>query len=836
MIVKRLLLGVFLAFGLIVHAQSIPLKDFLEEAQKTFKISFSYRDKDLKDRSIPWEQLSTIDLFIEYFQSQTPLVLKEISANQYAVAKGTTTYPFCFQFIDAISKEPITGIEVSKGNEIKYSDLQGRVTLLQNEKNGVFSVAHTAYGTREISMVSHLDCTSIYLEENPIVLDEVLINYQTPGVDKLKEGGFSVNPSGINLVSGAINADVFTVLEKLPGILNFDESIGDLHVHGGTPDQNQVLWNEIRLYQNAHVFGGISSINPFGVDQVQFYKSGVRSLWGDHTSGLIQMHSGEQRSPQKLKLGISLLDFYAGIPFQIGENFSATFSGRASIPNELELNSSNAYLKQLVQNSKISNQNSTIKQNSYHDFTFASKYLLNSKNAILVSALRVSDVFKYDFTDVGIESLESLQSHNEGYRVGWEYKSNRLKSQLNFSGSNYHVIFSQNTLEEGDELDDVPLNTLAQLARENKVNLLSLKWVGYVEVSNFSQFDFGIEWIQKNIHFNRVTETSLLNESLNFNSKLLDSKALFVNYEFNNLKGLLLNSGIRINHYNILDVVRIEPRLSLSQEITNHLNGYFTYETKSQNAVQSQESVSSTIAQRNPLWIGVHPGIVPLLTTNQQTLGFTYTHNGFIFDLEGFYKNWKGITTLNYGYLDPNDKDYHQGFSKAKGVNLFVKKQGEFIALWGSYSFLDIKNKFTNINNNDWFTGNFSLKNSLKLGVDFTINKFQFGTSYSFHTGMPYSEPLGIYYDQADGNTGFEYNSINGQFLPSYNRLDASAKYPFKTPWFKASELRASLINITQEKNLLYKNYIYSASSDKIYSLPTYSLEPVFNVGLFVEL
>lgn len=836
MIVKRLLLGIFFAFGLLVQAQTIPVKDYLEEAQKTFKISFSFREKDLKNRFISWEKLDSLERFIAYFESHTPLILKEISAQQYAIARGVPSVPICLQFLDAVSKEPISGIEVSIGGEIKFADAQGRITFKQEQKIVVITASHATYGSREISTVPQRNCESIYLEENPIVLDEVLINYQTPGVNKLKEGGFSINPSGINVVSGAINADVFTVLEKLPGILNYNESIGDLHVHGGTPDQNQVLWNEIRLYQNAHVFGGISSINPLGVDQVQFYKSGVRSLWGDHTSGLIQMHSGGSVSSQRIKLGFSLLDFYAGIPFRIGKNFSATFSGRASMPNEFELNSSRAYLKQLVQNSKISNQNSPIKQNSYYDFTFASKYLLNTNHSFLVSVLRVSDLFKYDFTQSEVETLESLQSHNDGYRIGWEYKSNRLKSQLNFSGSNYHVIFSQYILEEGDDLDDAPLNILEQIARENKVNQLSLKWVGYMDLSDFSQFDFGFEWIQKNIQFNRDTETSLINESLNLNSNLLDTKSLFVNYEFNNTSGLLLHSGFRINHYNILDKVRIEPRLSLSKEITSHLNFYLTYESKSQNAFQSHESVSSTIAQRNPLWIGVQPGIVPILTSHQETLGFTYAHKGFIFDVEGFYKNWKGITTFNYGYLDPNDKDYHQGLSKAKGVNIFAKKQGEFVALWGSYSFLDIKNKFTNINNNEWFTGNFSLKNSLKLGVDFTLKEFQFGMSYSYHTGMPYSEPLGVYIDQTDGNLGFEYNSINGQFLPSYNRLDATAKYHFKTPWFKASEIRASLINITQEKNLLFKNYIYSASSDKIYSLPTYSLEPVFNIGFFVEL
>lgn len=840
MILKKGFIGLFLLFGLCVQAQTVPLKAFLESSQEKFQIKFTYRDKDVREKTLSFVKLDTFEAFKAYFEQQTSLVLRKIDDQTYAIAKESISHSFCLQFLDNSTQLPISEIAVEIDNQRWYSNNEGVVAFTNNEKNLIVSITHPVYGFKEISLTTLTDCIPFFLEQNPILLDEVLINFQTSGVDKLEEGGFRIDPSKIHLVSGAINADVFTVLEKLPGVLNFDESIGDLHIHGGTPDQNQVEWNGIRLYQNAHVFGGITSVNPYGVDEIQFYKSGVRSLWGDHTGGLIRMQSGEKHTHPNIRFGLSLLDVNLGVPIKIGDNFEASLSGRSSLPNELELNNANPYLNQLIQNSTITSQNSPENENSYYDFTLSAKYSVDVKNTLYASAVLISDDFTYDLLEAGLETKESLRAHNNGYRIGWQYKNERFKSLLNLSNSNYQVAFFQNILEEvlddEDDDDDDDYETVEMIARENNVNQFSLKWVGFQTLSEKSQLGFGLEILNKNIQFNRLTESVILNEALTYESNILNSKAIFVNYEHKNGNGLFINSGLRLNYYSLVNELTLEPRLSISKAFTNQLNIYLTHENKSQNAVQSQESVSSTIARRNPLWIGVQDGFIPLLKTHQQSLGVSYTKQGFIFDIEGFIKHWNGITTLNYGYIDPNDKDYHTGESKAKGVNMFVKKQGDYISLWGSYSLLDIKNKFNGINNNEWFTGNFNLKNSLKIGLDVSFKTFQLGTSYSYHTGMPYSEPLGTYYDESDGNLGFEYNTINGQYLPSYNRFDATAKYQFKLNPFKKSEIRASLINITKEKNILYKSFIYSESTAKILTVPTYSLEPTFNLGLFVEL
>ncbi len=50
---------------------------------------------------------------------------------------------------------------------------------------------------------------------------------------------------------------------------------------------------------------------------------------------------------------------------------------------------------------------------------------------------------------------------------------------------------------------------------------------------------------------------------------------------------------------------------------------------------------------------------------------------------------------------------------------------------------------------------------------------------------------------------------------------------------FFNTQVRASLINATNENNILFRDYKYLAQTDKIIEIPQYSLGSIFNIGLF---
>lgn len=755
-------------------AQEVNLKSLLQNAENKLSINFNYREKDVANTFLSPCSYVDFKTLKSCIESQTSLELRRI-----------------------------------------------------NDKTVAVALKNYLYDENDDSLYRH-----------PILLDEVLVNYQALGVNKLSDGDFIIKSSEVKMVSGAVNADVFTLLEQFPGVLNLNESIGDLYVHGGTPDQNLVQWNGIRLYQNSHVFGGISSINPTAIDEIVFYKSGVPANWGDHTGGFIQMNSKSNSSPSNYQLGISLLDSYFGAHFKLGEHLKFNLSARSSLPNSFGISSSDAFVKQLIQNSTLASLSNPIKNSNYRDFTWKTHYSISENQALELSAFRVQDDFNYNLIESSVQYTEALQSYNHGFGLLWYVNNGAFRSKLSVSNSIYHLGFSRSILEEeidSDE-DEIELRSIEQLSRTNNLNDLSLKWEGHRIVNATSFVDFGYEFNKKQILFKRKTESDALSENKSFNSNHLNFHSLYSNLKYTSPNGFLFNSGLRFNYYNVFHAFLVEPRINISKAFGNHFNGYMTYEKKSQNAIQSQESVSSTIAQRNPMWIGAEKGVVPLLKTNQQTIGFTYYDKGFVVDIEGFQKHWNDITTLNYGYIDPHDRDYHLGESKAYGFNLFLKNRGEHLSTWATYGFMDLKNRFSDINNEQWYVGNFNLKHSLKFGIDLQLNRFQMGATYSYHTGLPFSEPIGTFINETDGHLGFEYNTINGQLLPSYNRLDASLLYDFKFKSLKNSSLRMSLLNITNEKNILNKTFVYSSSTEKILSVSTYSIEPVFNVGLFFSL
>ena len=63
------------------------------------------------------------------------------------------------------------------------------------------------------------------------------------------------------LLAGQTQQDAFVSLLNLPQITSPVESIAELNIKGGTNDQNLVLWNGIRMFQNSHFFGLLSAYN-----------------------------------------------------------------------------------------------------------------------------------------------------------------------------------------------------------------------------------------------------------------------------------------------------------------------------------------------------------------------------------------------------------------------------------------------------------------------------------------------------------------------------------------------------------------------------------------------
>ena len=62
----------------------------------------------------------------------------------------------------------------------------------------------------------------------------------------------------LNILPGITEPDLFQIIQLLPGVISLEETSTDIHVRGGSPDQNLILWDGIKIYHSGHLFRHIS--------------------------------------------------------------------------------------------------------------------------------------------------------------------------------------------------------------------------------------------------------------------------------------------------------------------------------------------------------------------------------------------------------------------------------------------------------------------------------------------------------------------------------------------------------------------------------------------------
>jgi hypothetical protein len=94
----------------------------------------------------------------------------------------------------------------------------------------------------------------------------------------------SVNTSKLADLPVFAETDIFRTLQLLPGI-SYSENSSELSIRGGSGDQNLILFDGQTLYNISHYYGVVSSLNPNVIKDVQVFKGGFDSRYGERVSG-----------------------------------------------------------------------------------------------------------------------------------------------------------------------------------------------------------------------------------------------------------------------------------------------------------------------------------------------------------------------------------------------------------------------------------------------------------------------------------------------------------------------------------------------------------------------
>ena len=836
---KRIALIIFLSISCIAMGQDISIhtpSDYtsidviVNDFKTSHHLQFSYDVKRMQESYIPTLEDS---LSFNSFKNRITAInieLEEESTGNYLLIQDDTPISYCIIIKDRESGFEIPDVIATHNSSyIGVTDLSGQLNLTL-VPGKLLTLTLTGYVTQRIIVGQKEDCDLLLLNHNTQKLDEiVLTNYPIRGIVKNENSSLTLYPKALGILPGLIEPDIFQSLQLIPGISNPEENPSELHIRGGSPDQNLILWDGIRMYQNSHFFNQITSFNPYITKKVDIYRSGTSVRFGDRISGVIDMHSSDDIFKTfKAGGGINLLSGDAYFKIPISKKLGVLIAGRRSLTDIFETFAFNSLTTKVFQGSRIDLFNSTQNNNEtglnyfFSDINAKLSYKPNDQHTYTLSFISISNQLKNKnldrFEGNSFEANDKLKQNNSGASFTWRrekenHTTKKFQMYLSYYSSGYD--FNSETTNENNEI--------VEAKRNNKI----------FEYGHELSYDIPFGKKHSLLLGHQSTITSIDNLSLDLlkkNNNETDAITLFyggwklgligyAEYRYRT-ENLFFNAGIRTENSNLIGI-NTEPRISSSIKINNHLRLTGSLERRNQsfsqiNNPQIGPSFSNLIPSVNSFWTFTNifnPIFSPsklIQKSNQFTLGALYDKKGWSIELEGYYKKIINTNPLNDTFLTSiyfleNRTQFNAGKSIRFGTDLFVKKRINNYRIWLSYSLSKNSVIHKDIQSKP-FPESFDQRHRFNISQTYKYKRYEFALGWTYGSGLPFTNVSNGSRDEIARIRA--NNLLYNKRLPNYHRLDLSSVYHFKNQGRWNGKFGVSVRNLYNRNRSL--NQIYS--------------------------
>lgn len=763
------------------------LRTILNELETGEGISFSFASDiiDAKDITLSENQLTLDELFV-ILEAQTSLEFKRVSKDQVVVAPRVTNDQICGYVLDIQTKLPIPFATISdQDGSIVLTDEKGFFAFAKaNEKGNLVTIRSLGYATKE-GVPTNL-CNQIYLEPSKEHLGEVIITgYVTSGIDRNADGSIAVVQKTLGILPGLVAPDILQSIQLIPGINAIDESASGIQIRGGTPDQNLILFDDIKLFNAGYFYGMFSLFNPYATEKAHIYKSGTSAEYGDRISGIIDISSSD-RIPEKSSYGVGIdglsIDGYSKI--KVSDKLGISVFGRRAYTDVWQTPTYEGYAEKIFKNAGIARDingdiltidtdddfdiNSSDNEFTFYDVNAKLIYTPTDNDKIALSTLITRNGLDFSFTNDGETKVDSLVTQNNGVSLNWKHtyttdNYNELSAYFSNYKSHYNNIeIVNNTLEETN-------------IRENAINDFGISWKAIRKIDQRHSMRYGYQLSNTSVAIDIIKEEPAEPEDNQFLKEKQSNlkNAAFAEYQYSTKQKGLLGAGIRLVHYGSLGEVYVEPRINIEQPLFRNLRFKGSAERRHQPISQLIEFNQTELRLDNNVW-RLSDDTYPLLQSDQLSAGILFNHRGWTFDVDLYHKKLKGLTSFTNGFSTPQFI-LSEGESTIKGVDLLIKKRINNYRVWAGYTYNTINYRFPTIQK-DAFPGNNDITHSFRISNSLKVNDFQFSLGWQYRTGEPFT-PV-VSFNESTGAVTF--GELNSSRLQDYHRLDASAIYNFK--------------------------------------------------------
>lgn len=818
--------------------KAVLLKKILEKIAADHKIEFNYIEEEIAIfKLIPPKNSLKLREKLDYISSKTKLKFQFVSKNYVSIINNKSLdKPLCGYLKDKSSNVAIeyANITVIGTNIVTSSDENGYFELDLKTANAI-EISHVNYEKitiQSIDLYTNI-CPTLTLSPKINELSEVVTQtYLTKGITKKLDGTFEIKPKKFGLLPGLTEPDVYETLKQIPGIASTDETISNLNVRGGTHDQNLFLWNGIRLFQTGHFFGLISALNPNLAHTIKITKNGSSPFYGESVSSVIDISTHNNNLEETSgSIGMNMInaDVYAKIKTSKTSNLE--LSARRSHTDFISSPTYRSYYNRIFQNTAVTNLtndqiiNYTNDEKFYfYDFTVQFQQKINSKIDFTLDLISITNHLEFTETklenDILISKNSSLQQQTRGgnaaLKINWNKKN---QTDVSFYGS-YYSIESENESIQNNQIFNQENTILDTGFRLKNTHQIAKHWKfnnGYqlneIGIRNFDR-------INSPVFSRKIKDVLLMHAAI---------AEFMYSSENNKLK---TNFGIRQNYITQLQEFLFEPRLQFNYSISNSFFAEILAERKSQVTSQIVDLQQDFLGVEKRRWILANNETIPVIKSNQISVGFTFKKNNWLLTLDNFYKSVNGITSRSQGFQNQLEFLKIDGSYTVLGAEFLVQKEFKKFTTWVSYTYNKNDYNFDSFTTNA-FPNNFEINHNVGMAVIYNHEKLKIALGSRWFTGKPNTIPsstLPIFNTPNTPEIG--YQEPNSSNLEDYFQANFSGSYGISIT--KKSELvfGFSVQNILDSKIIINQNYRINSNTNSVEQVNTNSLERTLNAFL----
>jgi ferric enterobactin receptor len=755
------------------------------------------------------------------------------------------TFLFCIQLQ---AQYTLSGkvVEFGSGEPLSYANIviKSKKTGTTTNVDGFFTLygvpsdtsiiqfSYVGYNLTEIRY-NQLSGKSIKVELDPIStsLNEVVIKAESSNYINVQEGVSKVRLSTkqITTLPSVGEVDIFRSLQLLPGVSGTNESSAGLFVRGGTPDQNLVLLDGMTVYKVDHFFGFFSAFNANAVKDVQLFKGGFPAKYGGRTSSVVDL-TGKTGSFEKIRgsAGINFLSANGMIELPFAKRFSLLLAGRRSytdvIQSGLYQNLTGNFLDNDQQVGNLS-FNELEPSFYFYDWNAKLSFRPSDKDMISLSTYNGQDFLdqsrnlfrEIDFGSnipvrhVNIDVTEKTDWGNKAGSLKWSRQWNsKWYSNLLVAGSEYFSNYDVDVLFQLTipSLDSVANEFKAKGVETNRVRDYSIKLDNELQLSEKHRLSFGAAHTITSIDYSAIrddTVTILTSEQESYYTSVYAADTWSPNSKLN------IEAGLRASYYELTDDYLYSPRLSFGYNLTHKikLKGAYGLHYQFVNRI-----INETITEGSrDFWLLADGDLVSLSSAIHYVIGASYESNGWLFDVEGYWKELQGLSEFSLRFRSNEEftpeELFFKGSGIAQGVEVLIQKKAGQYSGWLSYTLGQVVNTFPELNEGEAFYASHDQRHEVKVVNSYDIGDWSVAANFVYGSGKPFSEPEGFYTVEQLNGDPLQFVSVgrkNGSRIPAYHRLDISVHHRFDISKAKA-DLGVSLFNLYGRKNTWYYKY-----------------------------